>query len=63
MTNRLIYNLVYLQEVILAEAAQSALSLEQVQTGRGLVLTTQCKVNNVGDGDRAAMMRMTGGDA
>jgi hypothetical protein len=40
MTNRLNQNLFYLQELILAEAAQSTLSLEQVQTGWGLVLTT-----------------------
>jgi hypothetical protein len=40
MTNRLKQNLVNLQELILAEAAQSTLLLEQVQTRWGLVLTT-----------------------
>jgi hypothetical protein len=32
-----------LQELILTEAARSTLSLEQVRTGRGLVLTTTKK--------------------
>jgi hypothetical protein len=40
VTNGLKY-LVYFQELILAEAARLTLLLEQVQTGRGLVLTTR----------------------
>jgi hypothetical protein len=40
MTNRLKKTLVYLQLLILAEAARSTLLLEQVQTGQGLVLST-----------------------